>query len=239
MSDVVERALAAHGGRKRWAAAAAVTARFDASGLLFGLKRRKPQIDAAVTVHLGAEQHVELDLADGAIGVLDGRSVEVRDRAGAVVGRREDARAHLTGRFRAVAPWDDIDFTYFAAGAWWTYLLGPMAWIRPDVELSVLDDHTVDARYDRRLATHCERQRFHLDAEGRIIRHDYTPNVISGLARANHRSSNFVVEDGLSFAATRRVTPAGLPIPTLVALDVHSVSLLTTPPRRGRAGGGS
>lgn len=228
MDGAIARAVAAYGGAERWTEAERATIRFDAGGLLFKLKRRPPQTDVAVTVWTGEEQHVEVELGDGKTGILEGGDVSVRDRSGQTIGQRADARANFSGLRGKTGRWDDLDFTYFAGSAWWTYLLGPINWLRPDVDATVIDGHTVDVTYGPSLATHCRRQRFHLNDDGLIVRHDYTAEVLSGLARANHRSSDFHEHDGIRLATTRRVTPARLPGPVLVALDVRSFHLGAT-----------
>ena len=224
MDAVVERAVDAYGGADRWAAAASVEVRFDASGLLFALKRRAEQNDTTVRVATG-EPLVEVELGPDRIGVLDGPDVEVRDRSGQVLERRAGARAAF-GDLRHWLGWDDLDFTYFAGAAWWTYLMGPIAWLRDDVSVAVVDDHTVDVTYDAAISTHCPRQRFHLDDDGRIVRHDYTAEVVSRLARTNHLCSAHRDFDGVVVPTRRRVHPAGLRWPTLVALDIHDFTLV-------------
>lgn len=225
MDPVVERAVDAYGGAERWAAAASAEVRFDASGLLFHLKRRAAQRDATVRVATGEQQLVEVELGPDRVGVLDGLDVEVRDRSGEVLERRARARDAF-GDLRQWLGWDDLEFTYFAGAAWWTYVLGPIAWLRDDVTVEVVDERTVDAAYGPAISTHCQTQRFHLDDDGRIVRHDYTAEVVSRVARANHLCTEHRDFDGVAVPTRRRVHPAGLPGPTLVALDIHDFALI-------------
>ena len=224
MHDVIQRAIDAHGGADRWAAATSVEVRFDARGLLFTLKRRPRQTNASARVTLGSDQLVEVDMGPTRVGVLSGPDVEVRDPEGNVLERREHARQAF-GDLKHWLGWDDLDFTYFAGAAWWTYLLGPIAWLRDDVDATVVDDRTVDVTYGDHISTHSPHQRFHLDDAGRIVRHDYTAIVVSRLARANHMCTEHRDFDGVWVPTRRRVHPARAPWPDLVALDIHDFSL--------------
>ena len=225
MDPVIARAVEAYGGAERWAAAEAVEVRFDASGLLFALKRRSKQTDTTVRVSTGEQQVVEVQLGPDRVGVLNGPDVEIRDGEGEVLEQRAEARSAF-GDLRHWVRWDDVDFTYFACAAWWTYLMGPIAWLRDDVTPVIDDEQTVTVTYDSAISTHCPSQRFHLDDVGRVVGHDYTAEVVSRLARANHMSSEHRDFDGVAVATKRRVHPARLRWPTLVALDIHEFKLL-------------
>jgi hypothetical protein len=63
----------------------------------------------------------------------------------------------------------------------------------------------VRATFPSSLHTHGPRQEFFFDAEGLLVRHDYTAEIVGRWARGAHFTSDYVEVDGLPFARERRV----------------------------------
>ena len=227
--DAVARAVHAYGGPDRWRGPGHLEATVDAAGLLFPLRRRKPQRDLTLKIDQQEQYVLFQDYPQpGQQGLFDAGTVEIR-RGRETIARREHARRAFRWSLRRQLRWDDLDLLYFGAYAWWTYLLGPAAWLRTDVVATALDDHTVDVTYSPELHTHSLRQRFHLDNRARVVRHDYTARVVSPFAMAAHFAADHQELDGLPIATRRWVRPRlpgglVLPGPTLVALRVHRLA---------------
>ena len=223
----VERAIAAYGGADRWRDPGYLEASVDTGGLLLPLKRRRPQRNTTLKADVHEQLVVFEDFGGpGQLGVFDRGDVTIR-RGDETLAARRNARRAFRWSLRRQVSWDDLDFLYFAPYAWWTYLLGPAAWLRDDVAARAIDDRTIEAIYGPALHTHCSTQRFHLDDQARVVRHDYTAEVISPLAISAHFSADHRDFDGVPVATRRRVRarfPGGLVLPglTLIALRVHS-----------------
>jgi hypothetical protein len=181
----------------------------------------------------------------GLTGELHGTAaVRIRDAAGAVVAQRSEPRASFRSLRRQLA-WDDLDFLYFAGYAIWNYLTAPFLFLRPGCALEALEPVRTTAGVWRRLRvrfppdlpTHCPQQVFYFDANGRLVRLDYTAEVVGRWARAAHACEEHRWFDGLLFPTRRRVTPRAfgrvLPAPTLVGITVHDIRAL----RQGAAQG--
>jgi hypothetical protein len=72
-----------------------------------------------------------------------------------------------------------------------------------------------------RIPTHCRVQTFYFNEEAILTRLDYTAEVMLGrFGRAQHRCYDHTWIDGLLIPTRRRVTPRGLPVPTLISIDI-------------------
>lgn len=226
--------LEAHGGLDRWASISRIDVEMSARGFLFTTKRVPVQKRVRLSISTRRPESVLHDYpAVGRHAVLSGADrVEIRDGAGSVVQSRENPRS-------AFSPllwkrWDAIDFAYFSGYAMWNYLNLPflLSWpgMRIDVVRADRAGTVLDVSFPPGIPTHCPRQQLHFDSSLRLVRHDYTAEVVGGWARAVHLCSEYREFDGLWLPMRRRVYPRGpfgrpLPGPTLVAVDIHDVEI--------------
>ncbi|WP_059018932.1 hypothetical protein [Mycobacterium sp. M26] len=227
--------LDAHGGLEYWNSLSAIDIEMSAWGFLFTAKRVAPQRHARLTVDTRAPHVVLHDYpAQGRRAVLHGGvRVEILDAAGAVVESRDNPRdAFRSGR---VLRWDAIDFAYFCGYAMWNYLSLPFLLVAPGVAVDTSPEPTpagctrYRVRYPPEVPTHSQVQDLHFDNSGRLLRHDYTAEVVGSWAKAAHMCRDYRQFGGLWLPTTRRVYPRGplnrpLPLPTLVAIDIHSAT---------------
>lgn len=223
---MIDRILDCHGGLELWNTLSEIELNMSASGFLFTTKR-VPTVDHVRMVLNTREPHVVTHdhPAPGQRTVFDGR-VRILDADGAVLRERLDPRAEFP-KWR----WDALDFAYFSGYAMWNYLTLPFLLRRPGVEVTAhpaRPDGLTRLRvtFPPGLPTHCRTQDLTFGADGRLIRHDYTAEVIGGWAKAAHLCSDYRQFNGLWLPTRRRVYPRGpggrpLPAPTLVAIDIH------------------
>lgn len=221
--------LDAHGGLDRWRSMSRIDVEMSARGFLFTTKRVPAQKRARLSISAGRPEAVLHDYpAAGRHAVLCGADrVEIRDVGDNVVQSRDDPRAAFSPLLWK--PWDAVDFAYFSGYAMWNYLNLPFLLSWPGVRVEVVagsDGTILDVSFPPGIPTHCARQRLHFDPAGRLVRHDYTAEVVGGWARAVHLCSDYREFDGLWLPTRRRVYPRGpfgrpLPGPTLVAVDIH------------------
>jgi len=230
--EALNRILDAHGGVQYWQTLAAVQARISASGFLFRAKRVRPQRDAVITVDTNDPRVVMKDFpTPGCTTALLGiQRVETRDASGAVLRYRDNPRQAF-GLGRRSLYWDELDFAYFSGYAMWCYLTLPFLLLRPGVTIDeceqAADGSTrLSVGFPDNIPVHSPKQTLFFDPAGRLVRHDYTAEVVGGWAKAAHLCSDYRQFGGLWMPTRRRVYPRGpsgrpLPGPTLVAIDIH------------------
>lgn len=229
---VVEHILDAHGGSAYWDTLTGIEVDMSARGFLFTAKGIAPLRHHRLTVSTRGPEAVMWDYPQpGQRAVLQGEQrVQILDGSGAVVQDRPNPRAAF-GHWRRQLRWDVMDFAYFSGYAMWNYLNLPFL-LRADgmrVELQpARPDGLTRLRvtFPPELPTHSPTQELVFDAGGRLLRHDYTAEVVGGWAKAAHLCSDYRQFGGLWMPTTRRVYPTAfggrpLPGPTLVAIDIH------------------
>ncbi len=215
--DIVEQAIAAHGGLDLWESAGEVSVQVSSGGLAFASKlqgRAVRDVEARVAVR---GQHVIFTPypEPGQRGVLgeDG-GVRIETDEGELVEARDHARSAF-GDLRHKLWWDRLDILYFATYAIWTYVSTPFVFAREGYQVVELDPWLEGAEPWRRLAvtfpdhihTHSREQVFYIDRDGLIRRHDYTAEPIGGWARAAHFCTDHRSFEGLVVPTRRRVYP--------------------------------
>jgi hypothetical protein len=240
--SLLDEAIEAHGGRKRWRAAKEVRAHVRSGGLLLRTKGQSGCFkDYGLSVDTRSPSAVfEPYPRAGSTGVFAGDAVRILDADGAVTSERQDPRAAFSGRpgLRRSLRWDHLDALYFAGYAMWNYLTIPFLFEWEGFECEEgepLDTGSgswrrLDVRFPEGFPTHCREQCFYFDAQGLLRRHDYTPEVVASFANAAHMVSGHREVDGLVFGTHRQVLPKApggrpLPGPTVVWIDLDSVSV--------------
>jgi hypothetical protein len=215
--QLLERAIAAHGGRELWESARAITARLSAGGFAFASKLQGAavrDVEARVSTR---GQHVTFTPypRPGQRGVLEADGcVRIESDAGEVLERREHARAAFAD-LRHKLWWDRLDILYFGTYAMWTYLSAPFVLAREGFRVRELDPWAEGRARWRRLAvtfppgvhTHSAEQVFYIDERGLIQRHDYTAEPFGGWAKAAHYCHDHRSFDGLVVPTRRLVYP--------------------------------
>lgn len=242
MAGLLDEAIEAHGGIRRWKRVAEVGARVRSGGLLMRVKgRSRSFIDYGLNVSTGKQSAVlEPYPGPGSTGLYAADSVRVLARDGSVEDERNDPRAAFSGGtgLRRNLRWDELDALYFAGYAMWNYLNLPFLLAGDGFETSEGEPIEVEGERWRRLDavfpdgihTHCREQTFYFDERGLLRRHDYTPDVVASFANAAHFSDEHVEVDGLLFPTRRRVVPKGpvgrpLPGPNVVWIELSSLQI--------------
>jgi hypothetical protein len=233
LSKTAENAIRAYGGRDLWQNARTIEADVSVTGLAFTLKRRPFFTHAKITAHIHRPfcKLTPIGQNAGVTGVLDAHHVRLENENGNVTAERDHARKFF-GWNRRLFWWDDLDMAYFANYAFWNYFTLPALLMHPDIDWEEIGTNRLQARFPETLPTHSALQQFTFDpATGQLLQHDYTADIISGLAKA----ANVVLaheenESGLVYPSHRRVTPRGIggaPLgrPVLIDIRVHAFRL--------------
>jgi hypothetical protein len=217
MSDLLERAVAAHGGWDRWQKLQTVKAHVSIGGGLWQLKGW-PDIfkDAHVSVD-PHQQHTEYSpfIEANRHTVFEPAGTAIVTDGGRVIEQREHPRSAFEGH-KATTPWDAQHLIYFASYAMWTYLTTPFLFNLPGFVTEEVEPWTGDGETWRRLKvtfpsniqSHSTVQTFYFDASGILKRHDYSADVIGGTSSANYATEPRTF-GGFVFPTKRRVYDIG------------------------------
>ena len=238
MNDLLDSAVAAHGGLDRWNRITSI--RFDAAigGAFWHVKG---QGDALQEVRLEVDttrQLVTIELAGrDARWVFEPHRIAVQRRDGTVIDAREDPERSFDGH-QFDTPWDDMHLAYFVGEAQWTYQTMPFLYTRPGFVTQEIDPIEVDGETWRRLEvtfpdtikSHTRQQIACFGPDGLLRRHDFTMDVLGG-APGSLYASGYREVDGIVFATTRRAyATEGDTRLTMITIDMGDITL----PRAGR-----
>jgi hypothetical protein len=215
--EIVEQAIAAHGGLELWESAGEVSVQLSSGGLAFATKLQGHAVRDVVARVSTRGQHVTMTPYPGIgeRGVLEQNgTVRIETDGGGLVEDRENARSAFKD-LRHKLWWDRLDILYFATYAIWTYVSTPFLFARENYRVRELDDWREDGERWRRLAvtfpeyvnTHSRDQVLYIDERGLIRRHDYTAEPIGGWAKAAHYCFDHRSFDGMLMPTRRRVYP--------------------------------
>jgi hypothetical protein len=231
LADIID----AHGGLSYWRSLNSIEIELSASGFLFTSKRVTPLQHVRMTL---STTKPEVSIHDYPLPGQTTRSigderVEIVDEYGKILQERIhpcSAFSQLSRLFR----WDTLDFAYFNGYAIWGYLTVPFLFMRDDVEVIIASD-SVKAGYTKLVVkfpntfpSHCSTQDFYFDQDLRLLRLDYTAEVVGSWAQAAHFCEEYKQFGGLSLPTRRRVYPKMIfrkpfKLITLVAIDIHDV----------------
>jgi hypothetical protein len=236
-TDLLEKAVAAHGGLDRWNRYASVRAVASIGGVLWAA-RGKPDVLADVTVEARLhEQRVTIHLNGRGLrySFVPGR-VAVEDEGGRVVSGRADPRAAFRGH-TAETPWDDLHVAYFAGYALWTYLTIPFLYTYPGFVTDELPPRSengeiwrpLKATFPADVASHAREQVSYFGPDGPLRMHEYVAEVLGGGGSALNYAADHRTVDGIVVPVTRRVYAADaehrkIAEPLLVSIDLRDIS---------------
>jgi hypothetical protein len=240
VSELAERAIAAHGGLALWQGASEIRAQLSSGGFAFASKLQGGAVrDVQARISTGA-QHVVFEPYPqaGQRGVLEqGGTVRIETDAGELIASRENPRSAFAN-LRHKLWWDSLDILYFGAYAMWTYTSTPFVFAQDDyelVELDSWDEHgerwqRLAVRFPEHIHTHCREQVFYIGESGLIRRHDYTAEPFGDWAKAAHYCFDHQSFEGFIAPTRRRVYPrkrSNLPRahPLLVWIEVPTATI--------------
>jgi hypothetical protein len=236
MSDLLDLAIAAHGGLERWNMFCTVTLELSVGGALWGMKGQTGLFAKATYEADIHKQRATL----GNFG-SSGRRVRftpdllvLEDADGEVIDVRNNPRSAFAGH-GPETPWDQFHAAYFDGYALWTYLTQPFLYAYPGFVTEEIEPWEEDGEVWRRLkivfpddiASHTREQVSYFGPDGLLRRHDYAIDVLGGSKGAqyigDHREHG-----GIMVPHRRRVYPLGpnsqkAPEPLLVSIDIGRV----------------
>ena len=237
MNELLERAVAAHGGLDRWNEIQSVTLDAAITGAVWSVKGqadplRQVRVEVDTRRQLLTMEHVGHDR----VSVFEPHRVVVQSRDGQVVGVRDDPERSFEGH-RFETPWDDLHLAYFVGEALWTYLNTPFLYTRPGFVTDEITPIEVRGETWRRLEvtfpedikSHTRTQIFCFGPDGLLRRHDFTIDVIAG-APGELYATDYRDIDGIIVPTKRRAyasqgDDAPESSPLMVAIDMGEITI--------------
>ena len=237
MKDLLESAIAAHGGIDRWSQVTAITVNASVTGALFHVKG-KP--DALKDVRFEADTKRQLLTMDyvgqDKQSVFEPSRVVIQRRDGELIDARDEPEGSFGGH-QLETPWDDIHLAYFTGEALWTYLNVPFLYSWPGFTTEEITPIEVDGETWQRLTvtfpehvkSHTREQISCFGPDGLLRRHDFTIDILGGATGMLYATDNRNV-DGIIIPTTRRGYAwqgdyQRIPEPLLVAIDMGEVTM--------------
>jgi hypothetical protein len=217
MSDLVDLAIAAHGGWERWQQLKRITAHVAVGGAMWQLKGWPDVFGDArfeIDPHQQRTEHT-LSGDAGLRGIFEPQRTALVSEDGKVTEQRESPRKSFEGH-TITTRWDAPQLVYFAGYAMWTYLTTPFLFRLPGFRTEEIEPWDEDGESWRRLKvsfpsnvhSHSAEQTFYFDSSGILKRHDYSVEIMGGTASANY-ATDPASFGGILFPTKRRVFAKG------------------------------
>ncbi|RPF36818.1 hypothetical protein [Streptomyces sp. TLI_185] len=237
MNDLLDAAVAAHGGLDRWNQVKSITVDASITGALLSLKN---QDDALKDVRFEVDttrQRLTMDFTgQDKRSVFEPHRVVLQSRDDALIDIRDDPEMSFDGH-QLPTPWDDIHLAYFTGEALWTYLNTPFLYTLPGFVTEEVAPVETDGETWRRLQvtfpdhikSHTRRQIFCFGPDGLLRRHDFTIDILGGATGLLY-TTGYRDVDGIVIPTTRRgYAWQGdyqlIPEPLLVAIDMGEITI--------------
>jgi hypothetical protein len=237
MNDLVNVAVDAHGGLKRWSRVTTVTVAASITGETWKVKGKPDYLKNVIFAVETKRERVTMEFpGQDKRSVFEPNRVEMRRRDGTVVATRDDPEASFQGQDQ-FTPWDDLDVAYFSGEALYAYINTPFLYTYEGFSSEEIAPIQVDGETWRRLKvtfpdtvkSHTRTQISCFGPDGLLRRHDYIVDILGGAPGLNY-ASNYREIDGIIFPTTRRVYPyegdyQRVKEPLLVNIDMSDIAL--------------
>ena len=247
MNDLLDTALAAHGGLDRWNQVKSITVDAAITGAFWSVKGKD---DALRNVRFEVDttrQRLTMDYAgQDKRSVFEPGRVVLQHRDGTLIDARDDPEKSFAGH-EFQTPWDDIHLAYFTGEALWTYLNTPFLYTGPGFvteEIAPIEAAGSEAAgsegasetwrrlrvtFPDHIKTHTRQQILCFGPDGLLRRHDFSIDIVGG-GGALLYASGYRDVDGIVIPVTRRgYAWQGdyelVPEPLLVAIDMGSITI--------------
>ena len=242
MTGLLDQALQAHGGLRRWHETTRLTAHARIAGELWG---RRGQPDALTDAHIQMDPHAQHVIfhrykAPGQRAVFEARRAAIEAEDGQVITERADPASAFFGQTTTSA-WDDLTLAYSAGFDLWHYLAGPFVLTWPGVQIEEIEPweeageqwRRLTATFPEELVAHAREQTYAFNNAGLLRRFEYAPERAGVPANVNYTAGHH--RFGALVIATRRrmvpLDPDGRSRcdPVLMAVDLLDVRAETRP----------
>jgi hypothetical protein len=216
-TDLVDLALARHGGAERWEHAKSITAQVHVYGAFWPHKGDPGLLGSeTVTAELKRQRISMRPFGERRTLSFDADAdlVTITDVDGVVVDRLSHPRASMAG-FQLDTKWSPTQVGYFISYATWMYLVEPFLCKLSGVGSREIEPWEEDGETWRRLevtfpesiASHSTVQTYYFDSKSGLQRRMNYDVEVNGGAKVAHYTSEHKDFDGLIVPTRRRVLP--------------------------------
>ena len=237
MNDLLQLAVNAHGGLKRWNEITTITVAASLTGAIWFVKSQGDYLkDVVMTVDTMKERLVTDFPGQDKRFIFEPQRLVMVRKDGGLLQDREDPEKIFVGQLRET-PWDDLQVAYFQGEALWTYLNTPFLYTKPGFLTEEISPIQVDGEQWRRLKitfpdyikSHTRVQISCFGPDGLLRRHDYTVDILGGATGLNY-ASDYRDVDGIIFPTKRRIYAYEgdyqlVKEPLLVSIDMGEITL--------------
>lgn len=234
MNDLLESAIAAHGGLDRWNQVTSITVDASITGAFWHLKGQGDTLkNVRFEVDTTRQQLTMNFPGQDKRTVFQPHSVALQHSDGTPVSERADPEKSFDGH-QFTTPWDDLHLAYFTGEALWTYLTIPFVYTWPGVSTEEITPIEVGGETWRRLrvtfpgdiTTHTRQQISCFGPDGLLRRHDFTIDILGGAPESQLYASGYRDIDGIIIPATRRAyATQGDDQLLMVAIDMDEITI--------------
>lgn len=214
-TELVDLALARHGGAERWERAESITAQVHVYGAFWPYKGGPGLLGfETVTAELKRQRISMRPFGEGRTLSFDAGEdlVTITDVDGVVVDRLSHPRASMAG-YQLDTTWSPTQIGYFISYATWMYLVEPFLCKLSGVKSREIEPWEEDGETWRRLeltfpdtiASHSTVQTYYFDSESGLQRRMTYDVEVNGKAKVAHYTSEHKDFDGLIVPTRRRV----------------------------------
>jgi hypothetical protein len=188
MNDLLQKAVNAHGGLKRWNEIGSVTVAASLTGAIWFVKSQGDFLkDVVMTVDTRKERMPTNFPGQDKRFLFTPERLVMEKRDGTLIQARDTPEKSFEGQTRET-PWDDLHVAYFQGEALWTYLNTPFLYTQPGFVTEEIAAIEVSGETWRRLKvtfpdgikSHTREQISCFGPDGLIRRHDYTVDILGG-----------------------------------------------------------
>ena len=235
MNELLEMALAAHGGMTRWNEIGSVKLRAAITGAVWHLKGRPDVLkDVIIEAQTRVERLTMQFPRQAKRSIFEPQRIVI-EKEGMAPHAYENPITTFSGHAREPA-WEDVHVAYFSGEALWTYLTIPFLYTYPGFyteELTPWEENgeqwrRLKAIFPDKISSHTREQISYFGPDGLLRRHDYTVDILGGAAGANY-ASDYRTVDGIVVPTKRNVYAyegdhQRVPEPLLVAIDMSNIA---------------
>jgi len=236
MNNLLETALEAHGGLRRWNELTSVRVEASITGAIWSLKSKPDCLKNVIMTIDTKTEHLVTDFpGQDKRSRFEPNCVVIEKVDGTLIETRTNPEKSFEWQQRET-PWDDIHVAYFQGEALWTYLTTPFLYTYEGFETEEIASIQVEDETWRRLKvtfpeyvkSHSREQISCFGPDGLLRRHDYTVDILGGATGLNY-ASEYREVSGIIVSTKRRIYAyeddyVKVPEPVLVAIDMGEIT---------------
>ncbi len=237
MNDLLQTAVAAHGGLERWREINEIQVSASITGAIWFVKGQGDYLkNIVMTVAVKKERLVTDFPGQAKRFVFQPPALTMERPDGTVIQSRETPEKSFEGQKRET-PWDDLHVAYFQGEALWTYLTTPFLYTYegfvseeiPPIQVNGEEWRRLKVIFPDRIKSHTQEQISCFGPDGLLRRHDYTVDILGGATGLNY-ASDYRKVSGIVFPTRRRIYAYEgdyqiVKEPLLVSIDMGEITV--------------